>query len=139
MSGISVYKGVPIQRGSGFGGLFKSLGKQLLPVAANVAANALSKQAVRYGQKKGGVVGMLAKSVAPTLLNTTAHITQDVAQGDNIKTAVKRRGKAAAKQFVSRKTKGLKRKANSQSYPLNRSNRRSNKRKKRKRDIFDQF
>ena len=73
--GISVYKGTPIQRGSGFGGLFKSLGRSLLPVAANVAANALSKQAVRYRERKGGVAGMLAKSVAPTLLNTTAQLT----------------------------------------------------------------
>lgn len=146
--GISVYGGLPTthgiypQYGHGFASFFKPLAQSILPMVGQAiipkVANALTKKVVSYSAKKGGAGGTIARMVAPQLIQTSSKVIQDVMHGQNVKTSMKRRGKAAAGQFMARKTKNLKRKRpnDSSSFYEGRVGGRKSK-KRRKKDIFD--
>lgn len=70
--GLNFYKGSTYQRGYGFGGLFRSLFRAAVPLF------------------KSG-----AKAVGKQLLNSGMSLLGDVSQGENLKTAAKRRMKEA--------------------------------------------
>lgn len=78
-NGLSYYKGVPLQRGSGLGGIFKSFYRMILPLFKS-GAKAVGKQALRSG----------------------VDIANDVLQGKEIKAATKERAKEASKLLTSK-------------------------------------
>lgn len=99
---ISVYKGEPIQRGSGVGGLLKPLAKVLLPIAGGFAADAISKRFKRFGQRKGGITKTISESVAPAVIRSAGAVTGDVIRGVDVKTSLKKRGVDAISREANR-------------------------------------
>ena len=99
---ISVYKGEPIQRGSGVGGLLKPLAKVLLPIAGGFAADAISKRFKRFGQRKGGITKTISESVAPAVIRSAGAVTGDVIRGVDVKRSLKKRGVDAISREANR-------------------------------------
>ncbi|MCP4125017.1 MAG: hypothetical protein GY751_25015 [Bacteroidetes bacterium] len=77
-----VYSGLPYQRGTGIGNVFRGLIRYLLPVAKTVGKS-LGKQALRTG----------------------AQIASDIAGGDKLEESVKKRGGQAIKAMGKKVTK----------------------------------
>ena len=78
------FHGIPYQRGSGLGSIFRSLFRAILPVA-KTAGRAIGKRALRAG----------------------ADIATDLVAGKDLKQAVKRRGKAAAADLLQQASKKM--------------------------------
>lgn len=73
-NGLPYYKGISLQRGSGLGGIFKSMYRMVLPLFKS-GARALGKQALKSG----------------------IDIANDYVQGKDLKTASEQRAREAAK------------------------------------------
>ncbi|GBN09059.1 hypothetical protein AVEN_126253-1 [Araneus ventricosus] len=73
-NGLSYYKGVSLQKGSGLGGIFKSFYRMILPIFKS-GAKAVGKQALKSG----------------------IDIANDLMQGKEMKASAKQRAKEAAK------------------------------------------
>lgn len=78
-NGLSYYRGVPLQKGAGLGGVFKSFYRMILPLFKS-GAKAVGKQALRSG----------------------IDIANDVLQGKEIKTSAKERAKEASKLLTGK-------------------------------------
>lgn len=78
-SGLNYYQGTTFQKGYGFGGLFRSLFRAAVPLF------------------KSG-----AKAVGKQLFHTGVDVLNDISQGDNIKTAAKRRFREAGKNLTDK-------------------------------------
>lgn len=76
--GLNFYQGVPYQRGYGFGGIFRSLFRAAVPLF------------------KSG-----AKAVGKQLFHSGVDLLNDVTQGQDVKTATKKRLKEAGKQLTN--------------------------------------
>lgn len=75
----SGFVGLPYQRGSGLGSLFRGIFRTILPVAKSVG-----------------------KTVGKAALSTGAQIASDVVAGKNIKEAAEERGRMAAAQLLDK-------------------------------------
>ena len=78
------FEGLAFQRGNGLGSFFGRLFRSILPVAKKVGKAAL-------------------KTVGKEALNMGANVMSDVAEGANVKQALRQRGKTAGKNLL-RKT-----------------------------------
>ena len=78
-SGLNYYQGTTLQRGYGFGGLFRSLFRAAVPLF------------------KSG-----AKAVGKQLFHTGVDVLKDVSRGDDIKIAAKRRFKEAGQNLTDK-------------------------------------
>ena len=101
---ISVYRGTPLQQGSGFGGLLKplgrSLGKALLPVAVNVGSEVAARRVKRYGRRKKGLKRAVITGIAPPTIRSTGAVVKDVIRGAKIKSALRNRGKRLVRHLL---------------------------------------
>jgi len=80
----SGFVGVPYQRGSGLGSLFRGIFRTILPVAKSVG-----------------------KTVGKAALTTGAQIASDVVSGKDIKEAAEERGRAAATELLDKAINNL--------------------------------
>lgn len=78
-NGLSYYRGIPLQRGSGLGGIFRSMFRMAVPLF-----------------KKG------AKALGKQFLRTGVEVANDVIQGKDVKSAVKQRAKEAGKSLTDK-------------------------------------
>jgi hypothetical protein len=85
--GINPFIGYRYQRGSGFGNVLKSLFRFILPVAKSA----------------GKAVGLQA-------LETGGQLASDIAEGKDIQSSLKRRGRTAASKLVTKAAKRIVRK-----------------------------
>ena len=120
--GMAGFQGIPYQRGNGLGSFFGRLFRSILPVAKNIGKSAL-------------------KTVGKEALHLGANVMNDVVQGQNIKQALKTRGKKSTQKLINRaatvvkkQTGGQlgKRKTSSKINSVKTKSRRTNK----KQDIF---
>ncbi len=79
-AGMSVFHGFPHQRGHGIGGIFKGLLRMIIPMA----------------QRAGKTIGKQA-------LRAAAHVAEDVAEGQSLEGAVKRRAAQAIRKVAKRR------------------------------------
>lgn len=77
--GLNFYQGSSLQKGYGFGGIFRSLFRAAVPLF------------------KSG-----AKAVGKQLFHTGVDVLNDLSQGENIKVAAKRRFKEAGKNLTDK-------------------------------------
>ena len=84
--GLSHFVGARAQRGHGIGGLFKSLGRALLPVLESVG-----------------------KFISRELMSTGGRVISDLMEGRNIKESIRQRGKEAVERTVRGATEVIKR------------------------------
>lgn len=90
--GMQVYQGVPLQRGNGIGSFFKGLFRMAWPILRTAGTAAAAEG-----------------------LSTAANIARDVSQGEEFRTAARRRGleggstllEKAAKTFKKQEGKGV--------------------------------
>lgn len=80
-SGAGIFAGVPYQRGSGLGSIFRGLFRFLWPAVKNIG-----------------------KSAGREALQAGAEIASDVLKGENIKRSAKRRGKQALGRTIRKVT-----------------------------------
>lgn len=84
-SGLNYYQGTTLQRGYGFGGLFRSLFRAAVPLF------------------KSG-----AKAVGKQLFHSGVNVINDLSRGENIKVATKRRLKEAGQSLTDKAATKLK-------------------------------
>lgn len=78
-SGLNYYQGAPLQRGYGFGGLFRSLFRAAVPLF------------------KSG-----AKAVGKQLFHSGVNVLNDLSRGEDIKVAARRRLKEAGQNLTDK-------------------------------------
>jgi len=80
--GISGFEGVPFQRGSGIGSIFRGLLRLILPVAKSAGKTAI-------------------KAIGRQALSTGSELAGDVLRGEEIKKSMNKRGRRAVKRLAS--------------------------------------
>lgn len=86
--GINGFEGLPYQRGNGLGSFFGRLFRSILPVAKKVGKSAL-------------------KTVGKEALKFTGNVIGDVAEGENIKKSIQRRGKQSGQDVLKKASAAL--------------------------------
>lgn len=84
-NGLNYYQGASFQKGYGFGGLFRSFFRAAVPML------------------KSG-----AKAIGKQLFHSGVNMLNDLTQGDDIKTAAKRRLKEASRVLTDKAAKNVK-------------------------------
>ena len=101
---ISVYRGTPLQQGSGFANLFKPLGrslvKGLLHTGVNVASEVGARRIKRYGRRRKGLKRAVLTGIAPPTIRSAGAIAKDVIHGTKLKRALKNRSKLLVKNLL---------------------------------------
>ena len=104
MSGIHVFRGMLPQTGNGIGGIFRAVGKSVMPVAKD-KLGAAGKAAVKK------TVAAAGKQLAPAVLNAGAGYLGDLAKGKHPKKSLKKRKSQAVKRVQNAGKKALKQEA----------------------------
>lgn len=78
-SGLNYYQGAPYQKGYGFGGIFRSFFRAAVPLL------------------KSGV-----KAIGKQLFHSGVNTLNDISQGDDVRTALKRRMKEAGRHLTDK-------------------------------------
>ena len=104
MSGIHIFGGMAPQVGNGIGGIFRAVGKSVMPVATN-KLGAVGKAAVKK------TVAAAGKQLAPAVLNAGAGYLSDLVKGKHPKKSLKKRKSQAVRRVQNAGKKALKQEA----------------------------
>ena len=104
MSGIHIFRGMIPQTGNGIGGIFRAVGKSVMPVATN-KLGAVGKAAVKK------TVAAAGKQLAPAVLTAGAGYLGDLVKGKHPKKSLKKRKSQAVRRVQNAGKKALKQEA----------------------------
>ena len=104
MSGIHIFRGMAPQVGNGIGGIFRAVGKSVMPVATN-KLGAMGKTAVKK------TIAAAGKQLAPAVLNAGAGYVGDLVKGKHPKKLLKKTKSQAVRRVQAAGKKALKQEA----------------------------